>query len=344
MADIINNNIYGGAIIPSSFVFDFVHYGSYKTLMDNNDWETMTIGRHCLIKYCNYAFTTEERIVIERGGKGQGTDGKWFYMIGNSNYEGVLVDEHSDAYRKAFDEDNSDIDIITARRSYDGLIIQKTKDGPLMIGYTNHGLSTEYADSQFATDFQDALDRIDVATGNLGLAVTAVNDLSNEIGSPSDDLEEKTIYGKINNIEQNISKTNEQVGSNSTKITTLEEKVSSVEKTINEDLKEHIVDFNSRTTWDEEKGVTLSLGTELPEEDTPGRLTVIGDNIYYNKQILSRDSWFNEAETAGAQYGAFPQVQVEEIENLKNIPVKIYIGSKPPVSTENDITIWIKTK
>ena len=330
MANIIDNNIYGGAIIPSSFVFDFVHYGSYKTLINNEDWESMAIGRHCLIKYCNYAFTTEERKSIEENNYNDFNTDKKF------ENNTISLKDYADKYYACFKIDGN--------RSYDGLIVQKTKDGPLMIGYTNHGLSTEYANSQFATDFQDALDRIDVATGSLGLAVTAVNDLSNEIGSPSDNLEEKTIYGKINNIEQNISKTNEQVGSNSTKITTLEEKVSSVEKTINEDLKkEHINDFNSRTTWEE--GVTLSLGTVVPTENTPGRLTVNDNNIYYNQQILSRDSWFNEAETAGAKYGAFPQVQVEGIaeKDLKDIPVKIYIGSTAPTSTEDDITIWIKT-
>ena len=315
MADIINNNIYGGAIIPSSFVFDFVHYGSYKTLINNNDWKSMAIGRHCLIKYCNYAFTTEERNAIEQGSESSDkTSNEYLY------YTCFKVD---------------------GNRSHDGLIVQKTENGPLMIGYTNHGLSTEYANSQFAEDFKAALEGISNATDNLDQAVKAVDDLSEKIGTASD--VDKTIYGRINQIEQDISDTNTKVDSNSTEIDDLKEQVSSVQNTINQDLKQHINDFNSRTTWEE--GVTLSLGTKLPEEDTPGRLTVIGDNIYYNKQILSRSSWFNEAETAGAQYGAFPQVQVEGIteKDLKNIPVKIYIGPNAPTSTEKDITIWIKT-
>ena len=317
MADIINNNIYGGAIIPSSFVFDFVHFGSYKTLTDNDDWNFMAIGRHCLIKYCNYAFTTEERKTIETGSEPSDK---------NSN-------EY--LYYTCF--------VADSKRSYDGLIVQKTETGPLMIGYTNHGLSTEYADSQFATDFKTALNEISNATENLNKAVETVDDLSEQIGTASD--ADKTIYGRINQIEQNISNTNTKVDSNSTEIDNLEEQVSSINETINKDLAEHINDFNSRTTWKE--GVTLSLGTELPkdEEDASGRLTVVDDNIYYNKQILSRNSWFNKAETAGAKYGAFPQIQVEGIkaEDLKNIPVKIYIGSTAPTSTEKDVTIWIKT-
>ena len=318
MADIINNNIYGGAIIPSSFVFDFVHYGSYSTLNGNKDWESMAIGRHCLIKYCNYAFTTGERTELES----YKPDAE-----GNKTYPIDATQQQKD-YIDAFVADGN--------RSYDGLVVQKTKDGPLMIGYTNHGLSTEYADSQFAEDFKKALDGINNATRNLEKAVTDVNTLSEKMNETDE---------TINQIEQDITDTNTKVESNSTEIETLKEQVSSVQNTINEDLTQHIEDFNSRTTWDEEKGITLSLGTELPKEDTPGRLSVIGDNIYYNQQVLSRGSWFKEAETAGAKYGAFPQVWVDGVteEELKNIPVKIYIGPNPPVSTVNDITIWIKT-
>lgn len=345
MADIINNNIYGGAIIPSSFVFDFVHYGPYNTLTGNDDWKSMTIGRHCLIKYCNYAFTTEERKHLESGIRNPMAGAVlWEIRNGDEVVSYITLNGNpEDAKSLAYMGDRyNDCFKVDGNKSYDGLIVQKTKDGPLMIGYTNHGLSTEYADSQFARDFQDALDRIDSAAYNLEQAVTNVNVLSNTIGTPSDDSNE-TIYARIEQIETNITDTNTNVDSNKTKIADLEEKVSSVEETIDQDLTQHITDFNNRTTWKE--GETLSLGTVVPTEDTPGRITVYGDNIYYNQQILSRDSWFNKAETAGAKYGAFPQVQVEGTDGYSspNVPVKICIGSTAPVSTVNDITIWIKT-
>lgn len=387
MADIINNNIYGGAIIPSSFVFDFVHYGPYYNsydenkvsnkdgLINNEDWESMAIGRHCLIKYCNYAFTTEERNAIEQGSEpSDKTSNEYLY------YTCFKVD---------------------GDRSYDGLIVQKTKDGPLMIGYTNHGINTD----DLAADIQSQVDSIRNKTDNAKITADSAKEMAdkaiNTLGYELNNEKSNTVDKRFNDITVAI-------GSPTDKDTTIYGSINSLNKEVSETLVVHINDFEGRTRWDAQQkedksweGNVLKLSTQLPNENTrEGTISIVDDNIYYGKKLLSRSSKFTEKKFSAGEgasaiktdiaFGAYnkdeennlfeigngsisetgngttqinafavgrdntlkgvegivPQVQVEGTNGYSspNVPVKICIGSTAPTSTENDITIWIKTK
>ena len=61
----MQNPIYGGVPGPSWYVFDKVHLGSAKTLLEQASSDGIFIGRYVLVKYCEGLLDAEERNFLE---------------------------------------------------------------------------------------------------------------------------------------------------------------------------------------------------------------------------------------------------------------------------------------
>lgn len=61
----MQNSIYGGIPGPSWYVFDKVHIGSAKDLLNQASSDGIFIGRYVLVKYCESLLEAEERTLLE---------------------------------------------------------------------------------------------------------------------------------------------------------------------------------------------------------------------------------------------------------------------------------------